>query len=157
MPCRKIESERIEIHSDEFLAYISASISLESYSPCGPSKYIVIVVAGRYSFCVVTFKTDLARRLARFVFNVRPDCSCSCSFSCCCLWVSQTSDGFTRSPQELQFALPWASLARQSVQGQARQDALPFRRCFASPSELCGRKCARRSFHLFLLGQVCGL
>jgi hypothetical protein len=59
-----------------------------------------------YSFCLVTVKTFSAHRLARCVFNVRADYSClgSCSFSYCCLWISLTLDGFTRSPQELQFA-----------------------------------------------------
>jgi len=81
-------------------------MSFESYSPYGPSRYIVMLVGGRYSFCVVTVETVPAHRLASFVFNLRPDYSClgSCSFSCCCLWVSLTLDGFTRSPQELQFA-----------------------------------------------------
>jgi len=58
-------------------------------------------------------------RLARFVFTVRRDYSClgSCSFSCCCLWVSLTLDGFTRSPQELRFAcaLAFTGLAEHST------------------------------------------
>jgi hypothetical protein len=67
-------------------------------------RYIVIAVLQILISCSYRYKFS-THRLARFVFIVRTDYCCLC-----CLWVSVTEDGFTRSPQVVRKIRPCLGL-----------------------------------------------